>query len=504
MSRFRVQQISNWSSTDVLRFMLGLVQSDGSTFFSLRMSQSFTTGLDGKPRPNTSWTFEFGQNLNANVLLELQNALMALGLDTDYRPRENRGVVRFIGQIRVQHLFVFINKHLNQPWFMGQKARNILLMQYVLDHYKTITTAQLVGLYFSQHKNHCSEPDIKKLKWTRKKVCKALDLSLIDVDRASKPILKKIDAQHKKQQDQTLKSLKKNANVLSPFFIIGFYTGDGITYLEKPTFNYDRNKQPYIGLVPCIGFTVETSAVKMLDALRLYFKLPDKKYTLRAGSYEMLIRSQNLVNLILQKLSDNNHKNVHIHKIRVAQLNLIWIASQLRLQTNNHITDYEKLEKLMAESFRVAFESGTYKSRTYTYQMITQAMAKHLNVSLNIRKPYSFYVVQSPPKNYLTQMVYIKPIEVKPPPPVRLKKKDPSGRGKAIVAYGLFFQTMLEAEKFLKPLKANLTVAHGEKIANSNLPSVTRRGLGRKLANSKDFDVVYPWQWQPLSLQEKA
>ena len=188
--------MASWTLEQILRFTLGAVQTDGSVYFSLRMGQPFTVGPDGKPKPNTSWVVRFDQNVNANMVLELQAALKKHGFKTDYFLNQTTkvGGFRFNRQRNVDALFRFLEEHIIQPWFIGQKMRNVLIMRHVLKYGKSLTGAELIGLHFSQHKNKTSDLDTPKHKWTRTAVCAALGLSLDQVEKASVPILTKIDA----------------------------------------------------------------------------------------------------------------------------------------------------------------------------------------------------------------------------------------------------------------------------------------------------------------------
>ena len=88
---------------------------------------------------------------------------------------------------------------------------------------------------------------------------------------------------------------------LDPFYVVGAFSGDGIVYLEKPQFKYDRHKKPYIKLVPCLGWITETRAVQFLEAMTAYFDLPSKKYHRRSGSFELTIRAKAGVEKVLAK-----------------------------------------------------------------------------------------------------------------------------------------------------------------------------------------------------------
>lgn len=278
---------------------------------------------------------------------------------------------------------------------------------------------------------------------------------------------------------------------MNPFYIVGAFSGDGIVYLEKPQFKYDRHKQPYVKLVPCLGWVTETHAVQFLEAMAAYFNLPFKKYKRRPGSFELIIRAKADVEKMLAKLSNLDHKKAHVHRIKVAELNLLQWVCDLNQQTGGYIRSYESLEKIMAESFRVAVLNGYYKKRSYNYETITEAIAFHLKVPLRQRKPYSFYVQESFPTDSLNKPDVFFPIELPKPKPTKPKKLDPSGRGKAVVAYGYFFPTLLTAEKELKHMKADL-----EKKLNRSIP-ISRKSLKRKLEDSSDLDVVTPQEKKP-------
>ena len=365
------------------------------------------------------------------------------------------------------------------PWFIGQKARNVLIMKYVLKHHDDLTSAELVGLHFSQHKNKASDPDVPKHKWTREKVCEILGLSLTEVEIASKPILDKIDVEHAQSQ----KAEQGRFLSLNPFYVVAGFSGDGVSSLEKPFLAFDRENRPYVRLMPTIGWFAETYARDFVFAMGVYFRLPVKKPTPRQGSVELQVRAQASIDRVLFRLADADHAEAHVHKVKVAQLNLLAQACALRRETGGYVQDYAALEALMAESFRVAFLSSHYKTRTYTYDTITVAMAKHLGLSTDVCKPYGFYVSEAPPADYLDRSGVSDPIVLPKPKPKRKKPQDP--RSKAIVAYGYKFPSLAESARGLKPIRADLELKLGRKIR------IDRKGLGQKLKDPQDFDVVW-------------
>lgn len=194
---FQINSMASWTLEQVLYFMLGSVQTDGSVHFFLRMKESFSIGPDSKWKPKTGWMISFDQNLNANVALELRAALNGYGLKMDFYPREKRGSIRFNRKRDVHYLFKVLDRIITKPWFIGHKSRNVIIMRYVLEHNVNLTGAALVGLYFSQHKTKTSDLDTLKRKWTRKVVCDTLNLSLNQVEKACASILTQIDEDYR-------------------------------------------------------------------------------------------------------------------------------------------------------------------------------------------------------------------------------------------------------------------------------------------------------------------
>lgn len=70
------------------------------------------------------------------------------------------------------------------------------------------------------------------------------------------------------------------------------------------------------------------------------------------------------------------------------------------------------------------------------------------------------------------------------------KEELPSGRGKARIAYGFYFQTELEAETVLKEVKAMIERKLGRKCQRRKW-LIIRKGLKKKLLDPNLFDVVY-------------
>lgn len=395
--------------------MLGFIQSDGSIFFGLRMNAPFTLGPDGLPKPNMYWDLSFSQNLYANVLLPLKAALERFGFSPDFFPRAKRGTVRFSRMYQIRHMFQCLDEHIPHPWFIGQKARNVLILRYVLQHNKALTGAQLVGLHFSLHKSSRFDSDVPKRKWTRAKVCHALGLSLDDVEAASEPILAVLDQRYAIEQDHMAQRLKSAESVLNPFYVVVFFSGDGVAYVEKPTFTFNRQGQPCVNLWPCIGFFVETHAKLMLSAMVTYFSLQNDKAQPRSGSFELRLKGQADVKNVLDVLSNPTNRVAHVHVGRVAELNLLQWACDLKQHKGEPKNLYRQLEAFQAENFRVAFLTGSYKNKTYTYETITQAMAEHLGVPSSQCRPYSFYTSELPPADYLDRPGVQNPVRLPKP-----------------------------------------------------------------------------------------
>lgn len=277
--------------------------------------------------------------------------------------------------------------------------------------------------------------------------------------------------------------LKKPGENFYPFFMVGAFSGDGISFLERPILRFDGNDKPYISLVPCVGFITEIYAKSFLVVLRRYFDLPYKKAKPGKGSFEYTARAKSDVKKVLSCLSDANHGPAHVHEIKVAQLNLLSDACRIRDKYGGRVRNYAELEALIAESFRIAFLAGTYVNRKYSYETITVAMAYHLGLGPEVCKSYSAYVNMPYPAGYEVWAANLKPVDLPKPKKAKSKPQDP--RSKPIWAYGFYFPSLLQAEKTLKPMRAELEAKLNRRI------KVDRKGLKQKLENPNDLDVVY-------------
>lgn len=133
MTLFCVQDMRNWRLKDVLYFLLGFIQSLGSLLFHLRMSQKFITAPDGKPKSNTAWEVSFSQNLYADVILQLRQALQSLNLTSFFFPKERRGTVRFVSSKRlVETWLAFMTQHVPHRNLGSSVKKPAMCLLYVM------------------------------------------------------------------------------------------------------------------------------------------------------------------------------------------------------------------------------------------------------------------------------------------------------------------------------------------------------------------------------------